>query len=292
MNGGVVRLHAPTHPRLALQATTSGRERDTPSSPLPSRSTYKLRRVHVDDVPRVSELCFDAFKDCDRGFLSPAAQSLEQWRSQFTRALSAKDRARREFHFLSIDDRLRLKETLSVNTDPRRSRQARQQRYNGPDGTPRRPLPRILRKLQVLVVEERATGAVVACASLSMARCESALPPPFPTGKPFRAYASNIVVDREHRRAGLASLMVDRCELLASLWGEESLWLHVEKDNRAAVSLYDKLNYVQMDYFALYGNGKTELRSKTLPKRPAGERPPPPQASLGRVNGDNVFVWK
>ena len=118
------------------------------------------------------------------------------------------------------------------------------------------------------------------------------MPPPFPTGKPFRAYASNIVVDREHRRAGLASLMVGRCELLASLWGEESLWLHVENDNRAAVSLYDKLNYVQMDYFALYGNGKTELRSKTLPKRPAGERPPPPQASLGRVNADNVFVWK
>ena len=150
-------------------------------------------------------------------------------------------------------------------------------------------MPRVLRKLQVLVVEERDTGDVVACASLSMARCESALPPPFPTGKPYRCYASNIVVDEAHRREGLASLMVDRCELLARIWGEPSLWLHVETDNQAAVSLYDKLDYAPVAYVALYGNGKTQLRSKALATWSG--RPPPQQPSLGRVK-DNVFVWK
>ncbi len=245
---------------------------------------YRLRRIQTDDVPRVSQLCYEAFRDCERGFLSPAAQSLDRWQYQFTRALNAKERARKEFHFLSIEERVRLKEMLAVDTNPRRSRQ---QRYKGEDGNLRRPLPRILRKLQVMVVEERITGDVVACASLSMARCESALPPPFPTGKPYRCYASNIVVDESHRREGLASLMVDRCELLARIWGEPSLWLHVEKDNQAAVSLYDKLNYIPMDYFALYGNGKTELRSKELPAFTGR----PQQPSLGGVK-DNVFVWK
>ena len=246
---------------------------------------YRLRRIHTDDIPRVSQLCYEAFRECERGFLSPAAQSMDQWQAQFTRALNAKERARKEFHFLSIDDRVRLKEMLAVDTNPRRSRQ---QRYNGVDGKPRRPLPRMLRKLQVMVVEERCTEDVVACASLSMARCESALPPPFPTGKPYRCYASNIVVDEAHRREGLASLLVDRCELLARIWGEPSLWLHVETDNQAAVSLYDKLNYEPMEYFALYGNGKTQLRSKKLP---ALSTSTPQHPSLGGVK-DNVFVWK
>lgn len=265
------------------QATTSGRDLEALVA-----QRYQLRRVQTHDIPRVAQLCYEAFKDCERGFLSPAAQSLDQWQVQFTRALNAKERARKEFHYLSIDDRVRLKETLAVNTDPRRSRQMR---YTGPDGKPRRPLPRILRKLQVLVVEERSSKEVVACASLSMARCESALPPPFPTSKPYRCYASNIVVDEDHRREGLASLLVNRCELLARAWGESSLWLHVEMDNEAAVSLYDKLSYVPMEYFALYGNGKTELRSKKLPKWPQSDRPPP-QASLGGVNDDKVFIWK
>lgn len=266
-----------------MQATTSGRGAQARAD----LDRYRLRQVQFDDVPRVSELCYNAFKGCDRGFLSPAAQSFEQWQNQFARALNAKDRARREFHFLSINERVRLKESLYNNSNPRRSRQ---QQYDGPDGTPQRPLPRILRKLQVLVVEERDTHGVVACASLSMARCESALPPPFPTSKPFRAYASNIVVDEAHQREGLASLMVMKCELIARIWGEDSLWLHVENDNLAAVSLYDKLNYHPIEYFALYGNGKTELRSKRLPKRK--DRSLPPQASLGGVNDDNVFVWK
>jgi ribosomal protein S18 acetylase RimI-like enzyme len=264
---------------LSIQASVATRR--------PQASGYKLRRVRPEDIPRVSELCYDAFKDSDRGFLSPAGQSLPQWEAQYTRALSAKKRAVEEFFFLPIQQRILVKESIMVD-DPRRSRQ---QRYIGQDGSPRRPMPRILRKLQILVVEERSSGVVVGCASLSMARCESALPPPFPTGKPYRCYASNIVVDRSHRRNGLGSLLVEKCERIAGLWGESSLWLHVEEDNTAAVSLYDNRSYKKMDYFALYGNGKTELRAKSLPKRSSGGMGPV-KASLGDVNESKVFVWK
>ena len=63
---------------------------------------------------------------------------------------------------------------------------------------------------------------------------EAALPPPFPTTKPRRTYVSNIATLPQHRRKGVATELLRRCERQARLWRRDSLWLHVEIDNAAA----------------------------------------------------------
>lgn len=246
---------------------------------------YRIRQIREEDVPSVARICHDAFKSSDRGFLSPAAQTERQWSSQFSRAIRAKRRAREEFwHIQDVQERIMVREML--NSGINRSKRE----YIDKHGQSRRPLPKILKKLFIFVVEEIESRHVVGCASISMARCESALPPPFPTSKPYRCYASNIVVVDEHRRNGIGERLVFQCERVARLWGEESLWLHVEENNIPALSLYDKRKYNKVSYFALYGNGKTQLRAKSLPPLPprnAGRDVP----RVGKVNKNNVYIW-
>ncbi|PNG93960.1 hypothetical protein TSOC_015289, partial [Tetrabaena socialis] len=81
-------------------------------------------------------------------------------------------------------------------------------------------------------------GRVVACATLSLLQPEALLPPPFPSGKPFRLYVSNMSVLPGHRRRGLARRLLERCERVARLWGHSSLWLHVKRKNATAAALY------------------------------------------------------
>lgn len=40
------------------------------------------------------------------------------------------------------------------------------------------------------------------------------LPPPFPTTKPLRLYCSNMAVSPAHRRKGLATALLQRCQRL------------------------------------------------------------------------------
>lgn len=248
-------------------------------------SAYAIRQIKEEDVESLATMCHDAFKSSDRGFLSPAAQSERQWASQFSRAIRAKRRAREEFwHINDLQERIMVKEMVYSGT----SKLKRQ--YVDSLGQSRKPLPRILRKLFIFVVEEKGSGEIVGCASISMARCESALPPPFPTSKPFRCYASNIVVVDEHRRNGVGERLVAQCERVARLWGERSLWLHVEEDNLPALALYDKRDYNKVPYFALYGNGKTQLRAKSLPRLPPRKHQND-APKIGKLNDDNVFIW-
>lgn len=233
----------------------------------------------------VAAICHNAFKRSDGGFLSPAAQTERQWASQFRGAIRAKRRAREEFwHVKDLQERSMMKEMMNSIADRRR------RQYVDKDGELRRPMSKVLRKLFIFVVEEIETGHIVGCASISMARCESALPPPFPTSKPYRCYASNIVVVEEHRRHGIGERLVFQCERVARLWREPSLWLHVEEGNKPALSLYQKRNYESVSYFALYGNGKTQLRAKSLPPLPPRD-PQRDTRTIGRVNDDNVFIW-
>jgi len=248
-------------------------------------SGYAIRQIKEEDVESVATMCHDAFKCSDRGFLSPAAQSERQWASQFSRAIRAKRRAREEFwHIKDLQERAMVKEMVYSGTS-----RAKHQ-YVDSLGQTRKPLPSILRKLFIFVVEEKDSGIIVGCASISMARCESALPPPFPTSKPFRCYASNIVVVDGHRRNGVGERLVTQCERIARLWGEKSLWLHVEEDNIPALALYDKRKYNKVPYFALYGNGKTQLRAKSLPRLPPRKNQND-APKIGKMNDQNVFIW-
>ena len=66
---------------------------------------------------------------------------------------------------------------------------------------------------------------------------EAALPPPFPTAKPRRAYISNMAVLQQYRRRGVATALLRQCERMARLWRRDSLWLHVDLRNQAAIKV-------------------------------------------------------
>jgi len=293
--------------------------------------TYRIRQLREEDVPHVARLCYDAFKPRSGlnfqlngdslGYIvrriatlpiqllvpSPSAQTEAEWRLQFSKAIEAKRRAREEFWFIQdLDERIKLKQRLQQQIKARRTRGESANRavgYTNQHGQYRRPMSTLLRKLFILVVEHRESGEVVGCASLSMARCESALPPPFPTSTPFRCYMSNVVVDPSHQNNGVGTGLVQQCERISQLWGEQSIWLHVDSYNDPAISLYDKLGFESVEYFALYGDGMTQLRKKDI--EPCRRQSPPPSsgpndadldkidssAAVGKLNERKVFVW-
>jgi Acetyltransferase (GNAT) family len=68
-----------------------------------------------------------------------------------------------------------------------------------------------------------------------------------------------MAVAPDHRRHGVATEMLARCERIARLWGQTSVWLHVEIQNEGAERLYRGLGYKQVPWLgssALPWNGK------------------------------------
>lgn len=54
---------------------------------------------------------------------------------------------------------------------------------------------------------------------------------------PCPADVSNIAVSGAHRRRGVGTALLQRCERQARLWRQDSLWLHVELTNKAALKV-------------------------------------------------------
>lgn len=216
--------------------------------------------------------------------MSPTAQTRLQWESQLHNALSTKQRAKEEFWFLpTIEERKEAKNRLVGQYKGRRT-------YTGADGKSIRPMSRRLRQLFIFVAEDIHTQNIVGCASVSIARPEAALPPPFPTGKPFRCYASNIAVQETHRRRGLGRRLLQQCERIARLWYHDSLWLHVESDNTPALALYQQMGYENVSYVALYGNGKTLLMRKEI-NLPSNRDGAIQGIAIGVQGEHKVFIW-
>ena len=67
----------------------------------------------------------------------------------------------------------------------------------------------------------------------------------------LRSYMYNLAVDKRWKRKGIASDLVRRCEEYVSEMHdacvEKRLYLRVRKGNNAAVRLYEKLGYNEMD---------------------------------------------
>jgi ribosomal protein S18 acetylase RimI-like enzyme len=61
-------------------------------------------------------------------------------------------------------------------------------------------------------------------------------------GKSF-LYLSNLAVDQQYRRHGVASKLLISCENICQEWGYKDLYLHVLEDNHQARQLYFKLGY-------------------------------------------------
>lgn len=151
------------------------------------------------------------------------------------------------------------------------------------------------RAFVILVAEDRLTGEVLGSAAVSLAQPEAALPPPFPTVKPRRAYVrhacsdachcpachsalracrcaaraltaspsplpstpapaaqvSNIAVRSGWRRHGVATALLQQCERQARLWRNDSLWLHVEVNNEAALLVRCRQAFLLLQAFVL-----------------------------------------
>ena len=97
---------------------------------------------------------------------------------------------------------------------------------------------------QQFVVEDTSTGRLLGFAELwaeNAAACgaaEAATPQPV---------VFNLCVAPAARRRGIARRLLSQCESAAQRWGEGGLFLKVEHDNAAALSLYRRLGYVTLD---------------------------------------------
>lgn len=65
---------------------------------------------------------------------------------------------------------------------------------------------------------------------------------------PPRPYLSDLVVDNDWRRRGIACALVSRCEDKVKSYGSNDLYLRVEFKNNAAISMYGKLGYDAMKH--------------------------------------------
>lgn len=99
------------------------------------------------------------------------------------------------------------------------------------------------RQWMCLVAEDTQTSIIIGCAFLSWMVPDASLPPPFPTSRPQKLYVSNMGVDRQHRRRGIARALLSQCERLALRWGQPEVFLHVDVGNDTAESMYAALGY-------------------------------------------------
>ena len=203
---------------------------------------YKLRQVKLQDVPQAATICFEAF-----GAKSTARlRTLDQWERQITAAIAGKRAAHREARIQRLvykSESLRtqlaaLDDPIAINSNLPDSPQAR--------AILQRRLRR--RSFYCFIAEDRNTSQVVGCVALTLAKPEAVLPPPFPTSARIRCYVSNVAVAPEHRRRGVASFLIGKCERVAKLWGQGSLWLHVDPGNDPAELLYRGLGYQEVNW--------------------------------------------
>lgn len=96
-----------------------------------------------------------------------------------------------------------------------------------------------------LIVCELPDGEVVGCAGIEVS--------PIPDGdlqaatKVRAPLMSNLAVSRNYRRKGIGELLVKEAERVARYeWGSDDCYLYVERRNKAAVKLYQKLGYRQI----------------------------------------------
>jgi GNAT superfamily N-acetyltransferase len=101
------------------------------------------------------------------------------------------------------------------------------------------------RRTSELVLYRNSLDEVIACAGVEVDVIpDGGLDGPMIAQAPLM---SNLAVSRNYRRRGLAEALVAAVEELAqNEWGYDECYLYVERQNRAAIKLYEKLGYRQM----------------------------------------------
>jgi len=123
---------------------------------------------------------------------------------------------------------------------------------------------RFQRQWICLVAEQCNSGKLIGCVTVSMRQVESLLPPPFPSDAPRRFYLSNMAVDNEFRRQGVARTLLQESERLARRWKVEDMWLHVEEGNDVAEELYLASGFARKRSDPDFFFGRRHLLRKTL----------------------------
>ena len=113
----------------------------------------------------------------------------------------------------------------------------------------------------MLVLQDRATQRMVACAELSLRPVDGKLPSEFACPPLFMlhseaklgAYLSNLCVAATHRRRGLARQLLATCEdVVRDNWSLPVLYLHVDLQNTAAAEMYRACGYEQLPDYDQY----------------------------------------
>lgn len=85
---------------------------------------------------------------------------------------------------------------------------------------------------------------------------------------PDRPYLCNMAIDKNHRRQGYGSLLLEAAEELVHAVGEDSVYLHVRFQDHPAVGMYTKAEYtpVKEDMFwvKLFGQDQRYLMRKRI----------------------------
>ena len=80
---------------------------------------------------------------------------------------------------------------------------------------------------------------------LSLENMRRAVDRPRPVLASPRPYVSNLCVSKRCRRRGVAKALLSAAEFLSGpdVWGYDSLFIHVQKENEAALDLYTQAGY-------------------------------------------------
>lgn len=113
-----------------------------------------------------------------------------------------------------------------------------------------------IRDALMLVLQERATGAIVGVAELSQQPRDGRVPGdvrlpsmPWASQPPWVAYVSNLAVSKAWRGRRLGSLLVASCEQVALRWGFDEIYLHAATQQEQLLRMYDKLDYDALPSF-------------------------------------------
>lgn len=131
-----------------------------------------------------------------------------------------------------------------------------------------------------LVLQERATGAIVGVVELSQQPRDGKVPgdfrlPSLPWASeasvPDVAYLSNLAVATPWRGRGFGKALVAACEQVARAWQFEEIYLHAATDKERLLSMYKGLAYESLPEYdqpewvlAVAGREATRFHRKTL----------------------------
>jgi ribosomal protein S18 acetylase RimI-like enzyme len=101
-------------------------------------------------------------------------------------------------------------------------------------------------KHAMLVASCRSTQTIIAFVDLDARPAKRLQDPP-------RPYLSDLSVDPDWRRNGIASQLIEECERLAHKMGKHDLYIRVERNNTPAIYMYQGLGYEEQphDYFGV-----------------------------------------